>query len=146
MTAMPSDPVVVVIAVSAALMVFSLILLGGVRLVRLLGLPQDLPEGPRFEPPPPPLLAVADRAQAQAVRANQVHHHARFAQARSAWEAACAAYAIAEVHPGATVAATKAEAAAKAAESAARAGDAPAVAAHLATAQEACADARRHAG
>ena len=142
---MTGDPVVVVMAVSAALIVFSLVLLGGARLVRLLGLPQDLPEGPRFEPPPPPILATADRAQARAVRAAQDQHRLRYDQARGAWDAACAAYAIAEAHPGAKVAAAKAEAAAKSAEEAAKAGDATAVALYFAAAQAARDDAQRHA-
>ena len=49
--------------VIAGLMVFSVMLLGGLRLVKWLGLPQDVPEGAHYSPPAPPLRAAGNPAQ-----------------------------------------------------------------------------------
>jgi hypothetical protein len=58
-------------ALLAGVGIFSALLLFGVVVVRWLRLPQDLPEGLRFEPPPPPLDTVADRTQAVALAARR---------------------------------------------------------------------------
>ena len=46
-------------------------LLGGVQLIRLLKLPQDLPEGARYSPPAPPLALPGNREVAHATAALQ---------------------------------------------------------------------------
>jgi len=56
-----------ILAPSLAVMVFSGLVLAGVVVVRRLRLPQDLPEIPRFEPPPPTVLVVADPASARTI-------------------------------------------------------------------------------
>lgn len=58
-------------AIMGGLMVTALCILAGVRIVRWLKLPQDLPEGPLFEPPPPPLRKTPDRATAKTTAALQ---------------------------------------------------------------------------
>jgi hypothetical protein len=131
-------------AVAAALMVFGGALLAGSRLVRCLRLPQDLPDGPRFSPPPPPVLELPDRVRAAAVRATQELRQARFVRARQAWETAIAAHQVATDHPAALPAAERAEAAAKAAEAAAQADHDTALLSAVSAADGAMADAKRH--
>jgi hypothetical protein len=58
-------------AVIGALMVFSTLVLLGVRIVLWLKLPQEPPDEVRFEPPPPPMRPHADRADAMVVAARQ---------------------------------------------------------------------------
>lgn len=63
------EPGLVLAAISAvvgALAVFAALLLAGVRIVSALRLPTELPEGPRFEPAPPPAHAPGDPAAARA--------------------------------------------------------------------------------
>ncbi len=48
-----SDQLTVLIAIICALFTFGVLVIAGGAIVRLLRLPRDLPEGPRFEPPPP---------------------------------------------------------------------------------------------
>ena len=80
--AMASDPLVVLVvaAVIGGLVAFAVLLLAGVGVVRWLRLPQELPEIPRFEPPPPPLRAHPDRAAARAVAARQAELRQLFAR------------------------------------------------------------------
>jgi hypothetical protein len=95
-SAMHADPetlFAVVAAMVGGLMGFAVLLLAGVALVHALRLPQDLPDGPRFEPPPPPLQPRGERglalkaAQRQAVvaalyaRARELEHGGRECQA-----------------------------------------------------------------
>jgi len=138
---MPQESIVVIGAVVAALLVFCALLLAGLRLVRWLRLPQDPPEGPRFEPPPPPLLTTADPAHARDARVVQDAARTRFAKARDAYAAACALHDLGPDEPAARVA----EAAADAALEAARMGDAAAVERQAAIAADALAAARRRA-
>ncbi|MFW5750297.1 MAG: hypothetical protein ACOCZK_01485 [Planctomycetota bacterium] len=49
-----SDPLAVLIAIICALFTFGMLVIAGGYIVRRLRLPRDLPEGPRFEPTPPP--------------------------------------------------------------------------------------------
>jgi hypothetical protein len=72
---MPADPQLVFVAMAVViggLALFVALLFGGLGVVRLLKLPQDLPEGPRFEPPPPPARVGGDRAEARRVAERQV--------------------------------------------------------------------------
>ena len=52
-----------------ALLVFAGLLLAGGVIVRWLGLATDLPDGPRFEPPAPPLVDHAAPEQARSIAA-----------------------------------------------------------------------------
>lgn len=83
-----ADPSVAVSMAMAAMFgviggvaVFGVLLVSGVALVRRLKLPVDLPDGPRFEPPPPPMRSPAgavDEARAIAerqARCRAVHDH-----------------------------------------------------------------------
>jgi hypothetical protein len=79
----PALLIAVVVAVSAALLVFSAALLGGVHVVRRLGLlrPDDVPDACRYSPPAPPLAQHADGATARQVAAAQDRRRALFARA-----------------------------------------------------------------
>jgi hypothetical protein len=80
---MPNDPLVALYAVAAViggLLAFAALLLAGVGVVRRLALPQELPEGPRFEPPPPPLRARPDRAAAREAAVRQEALRALYAR------------------------------------------------------------------
>ncbi len=82
---MHADPemlTAVVVALVGGLTVFAVLLLAGVALVRALGLPQELPDGPRFEPPPPPLRAHGERSGALQAAARQAAVTALYARAR----------------------------------------------------------------
>ncbi len=71
---MPVGPELLPLTMTAligGLVVFALLLLTGTVLVRWLALPLDLPEGPRFEPPPPPTITKGDRATAAVAAAAQ---------------------------------------------------------------------------
>jgi hypothetical protein len=73
---MPADSLHLLLTMSAmvgGLLTFALLLLLGVRVVRWLQLPVDLPEGPRFEPPPPPTVAHGNRTQAVITAQAQAH-------------------------------------------------------------------------
>ena len=88
---MPVDPQLLplnMIAIVGGLMIFAVLLLFGVKLIRLLKLPQDLPEGPRFEPPPPPSVIRGDRTAAAATAAVQARLQAIYTQAHSVVRAA----------------------------------------------------------
>ena len=69
-------PLPILLAVMAAITATGFLLLFGGWLVRLFKLPTDLPEGPAFEPPTPPLIHRPDRrladAQAAQTRAARV--------------------------------------------------------------------------
>ncbi len=125
-------PVVLITgAIVAALLVFAGMLLLGVAIVRWLRLPTDLPEGPRFEPPPPDL--VEDPAGAADRAADRAAWAALGNRARVLWQAAVRA------HEERLPSAAACEAAAKAGEAAFKARDATA----LAAAELALADAQR---
>lgn len=70
-------------ALIGGLMLFALLLLLGTRIVRWLKLPQDLPEGPRFEPPAPPTVAKGDRAAAAVAAAAQARLRAVYERAHA---------------------------------------------------------------
>lgn len=70
-------------ALIGGLLLFALLLLLGTRIVRWLKLPQDLPEGPRFEPPAPPTVAKGDRAAAALAAAAQSRLRAVYDQAHA---------------------------------------------------------------
>jgi hypothetical protein len=67
----PSDVIAAMTGVIGGAFLFALALLSGIRIVRVLRLPQDLPDAIRFEPPPPLLREVADRDQAIAAASKQ---------------------------------------------------------------------------
>lgn len=88
---MPFDPETLPMAMFAligGLMIFAVLLLLGVRIVRWLKLPQDLPEGPRYEAPPPPSVAKGDRAAAAVVAVAQSRLQALYADAHAVVRAA----------------------------------------------------------
>lgn len=88
---MPVDPQLLplsMIAIVGGLMLFAALLLFGVKLIQWLKLPQDLPEGPRFEPPPPPSVLRGDRIAAAATAAVQARLQAIYAQAHAVVRAA----------------------------------------------------------
>jgi hypothetical protein len=88
---MPVDPQLLpssMIAIVGGLMIFALLLLFGVKLIRWLKLPQDLPEGPRFEPPPPPSVLRGDRTAAAATAAVQARLQTIYTQAHAVVRAA----------------------------------------------------------
>ena len=89
---MPADPQLVFVAMAVViggLMLFVALLFGGLGVVRLLKLPQELPEGPRFEPPPPPARVGGDRVEAKRVAERQARLRQVYAQAhdvvRTSW-------------------------------------------------------------
>jgi hypothetical protein len=103
---MPADPLqlfLTMFAMIGGLMIFALLLLAGVAIVRWLKLPQELPEGPRFEPPPPPTVAHGNRAQAAVVAASQATLRMLYDQAH---QAARAAFETQELHQFANTAGT----------------------------------------
>ena len=65
----------------AGLLVFSGMLLGGLRLVRWLGLAQEPPMSAQLVPPAPPMRSLDERAGAPAVAALQARRAALFARA-----------------------------------------------------------------
>ena len=65
----------------AGLLVFSGMLLGGLQLVRWLGLTQEAPLSAQLVPPAPPMRSLAERAGAPAVAALQARRAALFARA-----------------------------------------------------------------
>lgn len=75
-------------ALVGGLLLFALLLQLGTFIVRRLKLPQDLPEGPRFEPPPPPSVPRGDRAAAAVVAAAQARLRAAYAEAHAVVRAA----------------------------------------------------------
>jgi hypothetical protein len=83
---MHADPDTLIAAVAAmigGLLGFAALLLAGVALVHVLRLPQDLPDGPRFEPPAPPLRAQGERSSALLAAARQAGIAALYARARA---------------------------------------------------------------
>jgi hypothetical protein len=88
---MPVDPQLLPLSMAAivgGLMIFALLLLFGTKLILWLKLPQDLPEGPRFEPPPPPSVLRGDRTTAAATAAVQARLQAIYTQAHAVVRAA----------------------------------------------------------
>lgn len=88
---MPAGPELLTLSMAAlvgGLMVFALLLLLGVSIVRWLKLPQDLPEGPRFEPPPPPSVPTGDRAAAAVAAAAQARLRTVYTEAHAVMSAA----------------------------------------------------------
>jgi len=88
MPPLPDEMLVPMIGVMVGLVVFAGLLQFGVWIVRRLGLPNDLPEGPHFEPPPPPARDVLDRAEARRIVDQQVSMRQRYALARATAQAA----------------------------------------------------------
>jgi hypothetical protein len=84
----PDQLFLVMAGLIGGLMIFALLLLLGTRLVKWLNLPQDLPEGPRFEPPPPPSVATGDRTAAAVAAAAQARLAAIYAEAHAVMIAA----------------------------------------------------------
>lgn len=137
MPPLPTDLMAPMGAVIAALVLFAGLLHLGLVIVRRLKLPQDLPEGPHYEPPPPPVSEVLDPAAARAVAALQARRRAIYDRAHAAARAAadCAEAALVPLiaAPGAPDPATAhadllrhaavAKAAAEAAEKAMRGSD-----------------------
>ncbi len=83
------QPVIVVFgAMTSALFAFSGMVLFGVRLVRWLQLPQDLPEGARYEPPAPPAHYDSSFAEAGRIAALTAARATVYAQAHAAYRAA----------------------------------------------------------
>lgn len=88
---MPADPQLLTFCLAGVvggLMLFALLLLSGTALVRWLNLPQDLPEAPRFEPPPPPSVLHGDRARAAVTAAAQARLRTLYEQAHAVVRAA----------------------------------------------------------
>ncbi len=109
---MPSDPaqlIYVMAAVVSALAVFSLLILGGVRIVALLRLPQELPEGPRFEPPPPEVIDQPDRVRAASIAQRRGRLREIHANAYAAFRAAGACHEALASLPGAAPVAERQE-------------------------------------
>lgn len=71
-------------AVILGLVIFAGLLLVGLAIIRALRLPQDLPEGPRFEPPPPDIREPSDRAAAVAIASERNRLREQLAQAHAA--------------------------------------------------------------
>ena len=88
---MPPEPdllFLVMAALIGGLMVFALLLQLGTAIVRWLKLPQDLPEGPRYEPPPPPSVPKGDRVAAAVAAAAQARLASIYAEAYAVARAA----------------------------------------------------------
>jgi hypothetical protein len=88
---MPPGPDLVFLTMAGligGLLIFALLLLFGGVIVRRLKLPQDLPEGPRFEPPPPPAVPHGDRARAAVAATAQARLRTLYAQAHAVVRAA----------------------------------------------------------
>ena len=88
MPPLPSELMAPMGAVVAALVLFAGLLHLGLSIVRRLKLPQDLPEGPHYEPPPPPVSEALTPAAARAVAAVQAQRRAMYARAHGAARAA----------------------------------------------------------
>ena len=67
--------------IMAGLLVFSGMLLGGLQLVRWLGLTQEAPLSAQLVPPAPPMRSLVERAGAPAVAALQARRAALFSRA-----------------------------------------------------------------
>lgn len=76
------------LALVAALLVFAGLIGFGLRLVRWLGVPPELPEGPQFEPPAPAIADVLAPAEARARAERQLRLRAIGDDARAAAVAA----------------------------------------------------------
>jgi len=88
---MPAGPELLPLSMAAlvgGLMIFALLLLLGTAIVRWLKLPQDLPEGPRYEPPSPPSVPTGNRAAAAIAAAAQARLRTVYAQAHAVMMAA----------------------------------------------------------
>ncbi|HEX3134879.1 MAG TPA: hypothetical protein VHX44_15035 [Planctomycetota bacterium] len=88
MPAGPDTLMLTMFALIGGLLIFAVLLLLGVRIVRWLKLPQDLPEGPRFEAPPPPSVAKGDRAAAAVIAVAQARLQAVYTEAHAVVRAA----------------------------------------------------------
>lgn len=84
----PDLPLLSMCALIGGLLLFAALLLLGTVIVRWLKLPQDLPEGPRFEPPPPPTVPRGARARAAATAAEQARLRTLYAEAHAVAQAA----------------------------------------------------------
>lgn len=84
----PDLPLLSMSALIGGLMLFAALLLLGTAIVRWLKLPQELPEGPRFEPPPPPTVPRGDRATAALAAATQARLRAVYGEAYAVAQAA----------------------------------------------------------
>jgi hypothetical protein len=67
----PAELLAAMGGIIGGLLVMVVCVLTGTRIVRWLKLPQELPEGPLFEPPPPPIRSKPDRKQAHEMAALQ---------------------------------------------------------------------------
>ena len=72
MQALPEEMLVPMVGVVIALLLFGGLLLFGVWVIKRLKLPNDLPEGPYFEPPPPPVRDLLDHVEARRMAARQM--------------------------------------------------------------------------
>lgn len=88
MPTFPEELLVSMVGIIMGLLLFAGLLQLGVRVVRLLRLPNELPEGPHFEPPPPPSRAQLDPTEARRIAATQIQLRQRYARAQSAARAA----------------------------------------------------------
>lgn len=95
MLPLPDELLVPMVGVVVALLLFGALLQWGVWIIRRLKLPNDLPEGPHFEPPPPAIRDAIGPDEARRIAAVQLQRRARFARARAAATAAmrCAEWA-----------------------------------------------------
>jgi hypothetical protein len=82
MTTSPEMLIAVLAAMVAGLLGFSALLLLGGPLVRAMRLPPDLLDGPRFEPPPPPLRTTGERSAAGQAASRQAGLAALYARVR----------------------------------------------------------------
>lgn len=88
MPPLPTDVLVPMLGVVVGLLIFAGLLLLGMLIVRFLKLPNDLPEGPHFEPPPPAIKDVLSPAEASHIAAQQARLYHLYGRARHAHQAA----------------------------------------------------------
>jgi hypothetical protein len=74
--------------VVVGLLLFAGLLQLGALIVRALKLPNDLPEGPHFEPPPPAIRDVLSPDEASRIATQQLRLHQLYDRARMATQAA----------------------------------------------------------
>jgi len=88
MPPLPTDLLVPMVGVVMALLLFAGLLQLGLVIVRALKLPNDLPEGPHFEPPPPAIQDVLSPVEAARIAAHQARLRHVYGRARSASQSA----------------------------------------------------------